>query len=630
MLPFRAGTRIPERWITALYWGVPPLVCIILYWYGLRSWFLGDDFLWLGIQDRIRAGSSFWYEVFQPTQHGTFRPLSERLFFLVFHWAFGLHALPYRACVFLTFFADLALLQSVLRRITGSRAVGFWAAVLWVANPAMATAMTWSSGYMQVLCGLFLLLEFHFLLRHIETGRWRYWVAQTAVFMVGFGVMETNAVYPALALGYTLFFARKYFWRTAPLLGISAVYVALHMALVPKQTSGYYALHLGWQLAAVFRAYWRDAVSPPQAAVALGLWWRIVPLGVRAMTLALGAFLIWETARKRLLAAFLFGWFALLLTPVLPLAGHLQYYYLTLPLMGLGALGGFALWRGWQAGGWRRAVAAALATEFLLVSAPLAWQLTRERWRWTMQAREVVTRVAEVHARLPGTVILLAGVDDGFYHRVIENNPFPLVGVERVYLVPEARARIQAGPASGPNVDDFILPAAPTRAELDERRFVVLAVDRHMEDVTASWARTALSQPEALPRKIDVANDLAGALLGEGWYPAEQTHRWMGKGASLHLGAPARAGASLELNGSCGVEQVRQGPLRIAVTANGARLREATVASCGGENFDLQFELPPGAEAANRLEIGIEVERTFRPPGDRRDLGLAFGTIAVR
>jgi hypothetical protein len=78
------------------------------------------------------------------------------------------------------------------------------------------------------------------------------------------------------------------------------------------------------------------------------------------------------------------------------------------------------------------------------------------------------------------------------------------------------------------------------------------------------------------------------------------------------------------------VEQVRQGPLRIAVTANGARLREATVASCGGENFDLQFELPPGAEAANRLEIGIEVERTFRPPGDRRDLGLAFGTIAVR
>jgi hypothetical protein len=630
MLPFRAGARIPQRWITALYWGVPPLLCVVLYWYGLRSWFLGDDFLWLGIQDRIRAGSSFWYEVFQPAQHGTFRPLSERLFFLVFHWAFGLHALPYRVCVFLTFFADLALLQSVLRRITGSRAVGFWAAVLWVANPAMATEMTWSSGYMQVLCGLFLLAAFHFLLRHIETGRWRYWWAQTAVFIVGFGVMETNAVYPALALGYTFLFARKYFRRTLPLLGISAVYVALHMALVPKQTSGYYALHLGWQLPAVFWAYWRDAVSPPQAAVALGLWWRIVPLGVRAMTLALGAFLIWETARKRFLAAFLFGWFPLLLAPVLPLAGHLQYYYLTLPLMGLGAFGGYALWRGWQSGGWRRAAAAALAAEFLLVSAPLAWQLTRERWRWTIEAREVVSRVAEAHARFPGKAILLAGVDDGFYHRVIEDNPFPLVGVERVYLVPETRARIVPGPANGPNLDDFILPAAPAREELDERRFVVLAVDRHMQDVTESWARTANSAAAGLPRKIDMANLLAGPLLGEGWYAAERTHRWMRKRASLRIGAPAREGATLELNGSCAAEQVRQGPLRIAVTANGARLREASVAACGGDNFDLQFPLPPGAEAASRLEIGIEVERTFRPPGDQRDLGLAFGTIAVR
>ena len=72
----RLTERIPRRWVMALYWGLPPLVCLIVYWYGLRSWFLGDDFLWLGIQDRIRAGSSFWYEIFHPTPHGTFRPLS--------------------------------------------------------------------------------------------------------------------------------------------------------------------------------------------------------------------------------------------------------------------------------------------------------------------------------------------------------------------------------------------------------------------------------------------------------------------------------------------------------------------------------------------------------------------------
>jgi hypothetical protein len=608
-------------------WGLPAVVCLAVYWYGLRSWFLGDDFVWLGIQDRIQAGSSFWYEIFHPAQHGTFRPLSERLFFLVFHWAFGLHALPYRVCVFLTFFADLALLAWVLKRITGSWAVGFWAALLWVVNPAMATEMTWTSGYMQILCGFFLLLAFHFLLRHIETGRWRYYAAQAAVFVAGFLVMETNAVYPLLALGYTFFFARKYVLRTLPLLAVSLVYVALHMALVPKQESGYYAMHIGWRLPSVFWVYWRDAVSPPQAAVVLGLWWRIVPLGVRVMTLALGAFLVWETVRKRFLAAVLFSWFVLLLGPVLPLGGHLQYYYLTLPLMGLAAFGAYALWRGWSRGGLFRLAATALAAEFILISVPLAWQLTRERWQWTQAALEVVSRVAAVHRSQPGKVILLAGVDDGMFQRVIGNNPFPLVGAGRVYLVPEARERIK--PVPGMSLDDFTLPAAPAPEEFAQGRFVVLAVDRHMEDITASYARSAPTRPAPLPRKVDLASDLTGPLLGEGWYGSEQTHRWMGKRATLRLGAPAREGARLMLSGGCAPEQVRDGPLRIAVSVDGVALPAASVASCGGKNFELAFDLPPGAARKSRLEIVVEVDRTYRAPGDQRDLGLAFGTIEV-
>ncbi len=387
----RLAERIPRRWIDLLYWGLPPLLCLTVYWYGLRSWFLGDDFLWLGIEGRIRAGSSFWYEVFQPTQHGTFRPLSERLFFLVFHWAFGLHALPYHALFFATFFANLALLASVLRRLTGSRAVGFWAAVFWTVNPAMAMAMTWSSAYMQILCGFFLLLAFHFLLRHIETGQWRYYAAQAGVFVAGFFVLETNVVYPLIALGYTAFFARKYVLRTLPLLLVSLVYAVLHLVLAPNRTGGYYALRFDWQIPATLWAYWRDAVSPPQAAVLLHLPRKLVPTGIRVMTLALGAFLLWETARKRFLAVVLFSWFALLLAPVLLLRGHFLYYYLTLPLMGLAAFGGYAFWRGWTSGGLWRVAAAVLAAEFVLVSVPTARQLTYAQYQLTVEARDFVS-----------------------------------------------------------------------------------------------------------------------------------------------------------------------------------------------------------------------------------------------
>jgi hypothetical protein len=605
-----------------------PTVCLAVYWYGLRSWFLGDDFLWLGIQARIHAGSSFWYEVFQPTQHGTFRPLSERLFFLVFHWAFGLNSLPYRICVFLTFFACLILLAVILRKITGSRMAGVAAALFWAVNPAMATVMTWSSSYMQVLCALFLLGAFYFLLRHIETGNWRWYAAQVAAFLAGFLVMETNAVYPVLALGYTYFFARKYFRRELPLLLVSIAFVLLDITLVPKQTSGYYALHLDWRMADVFRTYWRSAVWPPEAAAVLHVPWWIVPAGVRLVTLPLGAFLIWETVRKRFLAGLLLSWYVLLLAPVLPLGGHVLYYYLSLPLMGLAAFGGYAFWRGWESGGWWRKGAAAVAGAFVLVSIPVAWRATRERWQWSQDARTLVMRVAEVSRANPGKVILLAGVGDDTFQRVVQYRPFALAGAGEVYLVPEARGRIT--PVADTNWEDAILPAAPTREELEQRRFVVLAADQGLRNITENWSQTALARPVETPRRIDVASEFAAPLLGEGWYASEGNHRWMGQRATLRLGAPAQDGGKLKLTGGCAAEETRQGPLHIRVSVDGTALPAVSVAACGDEWFELEFPLPPGLAGRSAMEITIETDRAYRPPRDSRELGLAFGTFEVR
>jgi hypothetical protein len=306
----------------------------------------------------------------------------------------------------------------------------------------------------------------------------------------------------------------------------------------------------------------------------------------------------------------------------------LQYYYLTLPLMGLAAFAAYALWRGWSRGGLMRLVAAALAAEFILVSAPLAWKLTRERYQWTQDARQVLSQVAAVSRGHPGKVILLSGVDDTMFQRVIGNNPFPLVGAQRVYLVPEARAQIT--PVPGINLDDFTLPVAPTRADFEQQRFVVLAVNRGMEDITGVWARTGVSRPGLLPRKVDAANDLSASLLGPGWYNSEQTHRWMGKRASLRIGAPAREGAKLVLNAGCAPAQVQQGPLRIGVSVEGLPLPAASVASCGGENFELAFDLPPGLTQKSWLEVVVEVDRTYHAPGDERELGLAFGKFEVR
>src|ERR1035441_8700425 len=131
-----------------------------------------------------------------PQAQGTIRPLSERAFFMLGFSLFGLDALPFKMVVFATQFANLALVTSIGARLTGLRWAGFFAAVFWALNSSGIEPLGWSCVYDQVLCGFFLLLAFHFLLRYIETGERRYNLFQWAAFLVGFGALELNVVYP--------------------------------------------------------------------------------------------------------------------------------------------------------------------------------------------------------------------------------------------------------------------------------------------------------------------------------------------------------------------------------------------------------------------------------------------------
>src|SRR5262249_51572078 len=160
---------------------------------------------------QVHSWSDFWRAMFEPQAQGTIRPWSERAFFMGLYTVFGLNALPFRICVFLTQILNLTLIRSVGQRVTGSPAAGFWAAMLWTANTALLSVMTWSSVYNQALCAFFLLLAFYFLLRYIETGEKRFNRAQWGVFLLGFGALELNVVYPALAAAYTFFCARQRF-----------------------------------------------------------------------------------------------------------------------------------------------------------------------------------------------------------------------------------------------------------------------------------------------------------------------------------------------------------------------------------------------------------------------------------
>src|SRR5258705_10887359 len=151
---------------------------------------------------------------------------------------FGLDAVPFKIVLFATQLASLALMVSIGAGLTGSRAAGFCAAVLWVLNGSVIEPLGWTCVYNEVLCGFFLLLAFRFLLRFIETGLRRYEIYQWVAFILGFGALELNMVYPALAGSYTLLLARRYFCRILPMFVVSIAYVPPHTAVAAVQKRG--------------------------------------------------------------------------------------------------------------------------------------------------------------------------------------------------------------------------------------------------------------------------------------------------------------------------------------------------------------------------------------------------------
>ena len=155
-----------------LCWTGPMLACLWVYWPGLLAWFQQDDFAWLGLSLSIYDAKSFLNALFAPMAQGTIRPWSERVFFLVFHALFDMDALPFRIWAFLTQFAALALLAKVTTRLSGSRHAGFWAALIWGTNSALAISMSWTSAYNQSLCAVFLLLSLFWLIKYTAHRLW--------------------------------------------------------------------------------------------------------------------------------------------------------------------------------------------------------------------------------------------------------------------------------------------------------------------------------------------------------------------------------------------------------------------------------------------------------------------------
>ncbi len=608
-------------WRLAAYRIVPSLVCLLAHYHSLLAWFRADDFAWLSLAGRVHGFHDLLVALFKPMAQGTIRPFSDRGFFLAGYALFWYRMLlPFHAAVFITLFANLALVAWIGTRITGSRSAGFWAAIFWALNSVLVEPLGWVCVYNQVLWGFFVLLAFHFLLRYVETGERCYEVLQWTAFVLGFGALELNVVYPALAALYTWLYARRYFTRTLPMFAVSALFTALHLAAMPAPKAGEYAMHFTGSMARTFLTYVTWSVGPtllgnPFRAPA----WLVIG-GVVLVIAGLAAFAV----RQARGALFCWGWFLIVLAPVLPLRDHLTEYYPYLALVGLCWFGGWAATECWRS---NRIAVVAVGALYAVLVVPRTVAADAWNYRLTLRARDLVEGVASAEQMHPRQVILLEGVDPELFYNAIEDRPFRLLESDQVYLTP-ASLRTVATPGDAGVANDFALPAEEIAAALERHEAVVYDVrGPRLRNITAQYSPGPAAKQA--PSRIDVASPLVAFRLGPEWYPAESGHRWMPGRATLHLAAPQAAGLNLHIEGYFPPEQLRQGAVSVTASADGLPLGTRNL-EAGQDTFDLSFPLPGALVGKPEMAVEISVSRTFRVAGDSRDLGLAVRSVEVR
>jgi len=91
--------------------------------------------------------------------------------------------------------------------------------------------MGWNSAYNETLCAFFVLVAFFALLRYIDTSNLWLNRLQWVFYLLGFGALEVNTVYPLLAASYTALFAKHYFHRTLLLFAPAAVFISIHLGV---------------------------------------------------------------------------------------------------------------------------------------------------------------------------------------------------------------------------------------------------------------------------------------------------------------------------------------------------------------------------------------------------------------
>jgi hypothetical protein len=607
----------------AAYYLCAPVVCLALFWRVLFTWFHNDDFGLLGLASTVHNLPSLGFALFHPVAQGTIRVLSDRLYYLVLYSLFGVRAGPFHIVTLITWFAALGLAAEIGGRITGSRAAGLMAALLWTTSKVLVTPLAWAAIYEVVLCSFFALAALYARARWLETSARGWLAAEWILYILGFGAQESMVMYPAVAVLYTWTVARRNVLkkgeRAVLALFIPAlIFTALHTFLVPRLPVEIYRIAVDARLPNTLSLYLRMALGPEQFA------------SRKIIGPVLAAFFIWRLWRRDWAALFCAGWLLLWLAPVLPLPNHISEYYMTTPLAGMAWLSGWALVAAWRAGIVARIGSAALLALYLVNTVPAINQGTARYLEQTSRVRLVFRGMEQIGEQHPGAIVIFQNVDnDLFQNGFQEANFYQLAGVSRGFLAPGTENSVVAREDLG-GIDRLKISTEDALHAIESGQARAVEIDAGPpRDITHHFEAVLRADFLATHRGfVDVGEPVYSASLGPSWYQIENGYRWMPKSATVQLGGPSSPDQRLYVTGYGAASALASGPVTLHFRVAGREVGSAIVAQ-PDHKFQCDFPLPAKLAGEYAIEVSIEANKTFRPAGDSRELGMIFGTFSV-
>jgi hypothetical protein len=270
----------------------------------------------------------------------------------------------------------------------------------------------------------------------------------------------------------------------------------------------------------------------------------------------------------------------------------------------------------------------AAAIGLVLLFVGVHWRAARFGANWwtdrSLRIKNVVQQVLSAHQAAPAKTILLSGINEEIYTGAMRDRAFAALGAADVYMDRESAEALPR--VYSESAQNFVLDRASLAQLSRSGKLLVLSVDKPVaQDITASYQVVG----DVWPNKLELFRPVAEQWLGPTWHNIEPTHRWMPKSATAKLRAPKSPEEKLRIKGYCPPEQVSGQPLRLRVLVNGRQVGSVISLQSAGP-VELVLPLPAEEAGIEPMEITLEVDRTFRPPGDIRDLGLAVSSIEIR